>query len=482
MEAAFDWIKAQQIAGDKDVNLVNTQFAIDDKGNIVVVWEEVEGTSGDSNKGSIKGGVLNLINGQLSFKEKPTLISRPNVASYPRLSMNGNGKAVAIWLEGTSIEMSTLQTTVSSKWSLPTTIFTYDKYGAETHLAVDDQGNTLILWLDDYEGHAVRGCYLSYKDGSEWTDLVVSEVNDENKLFKALQIAMNGGIAAAVWELVIQNGEELTSVVIEGAITQISEIEGEDNEWNAFHLSEELGFSYAPQVAVGSITSSKGAVSGRAVAIWRFLNKDNSYSIQCTNNLDGKSVEDWAPAVTLTNNVKNDGYQSIAVESGSDLAFAYWSIGDIADSDPNNIQISESSLSKPSWSDLFDFAFYSSLGPYLDATIFKGTPLVIWLQDKSIEVQNKSINVGYADLQTPSYEVSILTTNNASFPDEQRPMIGSNDKQGQGIIVAMWLENILLEDGSIVQGLMAATGKQISETSKMLIHWGVDEALQSDLP
>jgi len=48
--------------------------------------------------------------------------------------------------------------------------------------------------------------------------------------------------------------------------------------------------------------------------------------------------------------------------------------------------------------------------------------------------------------------------------------------------MAIWLENILLDNGSIVWGLLGATEKERAETSKMLMYWGVDEPLQSDLP
>jgi len=58
-------------------------------------------------------------------------------------------------------------------------------------------------------------------------------------------------------------------------------------------------------------------------------------------------------------------------------------------------------------------------------------------------------------------------------------MIVSNAK---GIFMAIWLENILLDNGSIVWGLLGATEKERAETSKMLMYWGVDEPLQSDLP
>jgi len=87
IEAAVRWDNAQQIAGDIGANIVMAKVAIDNVGNIVVVWKE---NSGDSNKDFIKGGVLNLTDGgRLFFKEPPTLISNPNEsATSPELSMN----------------------------------------------------------------------------------------------------------------------------------------------------------------------------------------------------------------------------------------------------------------------------------------------------------------------------------------------------------------------------------------------------------
>jgi len=466
MEAVVKWNSPKQIAGSVGENVVSAQVAIDNDGNIVVVWEE---TSGDSNKGSIKGSIKGaILNGSLSFKAEPTLISNANVASSPRLSINKNGKAVAIWLEtGDFVKTSTLQTKPlppkTPTWSLPAIALSPNVVGPR--VGVDEYGNTLVIWLRYDQNIFVEGV-SQIGDSSDWSDVFVISQTNEFK-FAPPQIAVNRGIGAAVWEVETLNGDEVTSRIIEGAIAQISS----ENSfaWNKpVALSEASGLSSSPQVAVGS--------SGRAVAIWRFV-EPNSYSasIQCKNISNNSPQECVDTVVTLTNNVKKEGYQSVtAAEGESDLALAYWSTG-------NKVQISKSNLEKPSsWSQVISLtkhAYFASVPPSLDATLLGTRPEVIWSQKRDKEAAGNSlIKIGSINSKG-NPQTSQLTTKNASLPDDPTPMIASNKN---GTIVAMWLENI--QDGSGVQKLMAATGKHSSETSKMLMYWGVDEAFQSDLP
>jgi len=427
------WSQPQQITA----SALYAQVAIDDSGNIVIVWED----------SGIKGGVLKIDNGALSFIEGPTLISTTGSATSVDFSMNGSGKAVAVWLEEDTVQMSTLQTSDKTlKWSPPSTL-SQKTITISPQVAVDEKGNTLVFWFreDDQQNTFVE--VISQNGNNKWSQ--VSDLKNEgsNIVFPNPQIAVNGGIGAAVWKISTLDSNGGVNFIIEGATAKIT---NDSVLWNkTVTLSDATGIPDKPQVAVGS--------NGRAVAIWRFVNDNNVYSIQ-SYDWDTTSIQ------TLISNVNSTGFQDVTAQGsnqGSNLAFAYWSNGLSGPSGfPTDIQFSESTLSKPvlDWSDVGKYTFATDLSSELDATIFNGTPQVIWSQN--ISKTSSSIQVGYPNEATPPSLVAYkLDTLNTNLAQDAEKMIASNDKAG--IIVAIWLRQ---------------SQQQSPETSKMLIYWGVDDS------
>jgi len=245
--------------------------------------------------------------------------------------------------------ISTLETGATEPtWSNPESAHDRGRPILYPQLAVDEQGNSLVIYLD-YDRHLIAGFSNNFQD-----------------IFTIAQVASPQ--VATSHQVETLNGDEVTSRIIEAAIAQINS--DKSFIWNkAVALSEASGLSSSPQVAVDS--------SGRAVAIWRFVEPNSSSaSIQC--KISNNSPHEWVDTVvTLANNVKKEGYQSVAAAKGeSDLALAYWST-------ENKVQIYQSHSESPSsWSEvinLTDAAYFASPFPSLDATIFVGKrPEVIW--------------------------------------------------------------------------------------------------------
>jgi len=446
---AVNWNSSKEIVQfDVGANVVSPQVAIDDKGNIVVVWEE---------NSSIKGGVLNITQGTLSFISGPTLISNLESATSLKLSMNGSGKAVAVWLgENGLVETSTLKTSdLNTGWSTATALSKTAAIGAQ--VGVDEIGNTLVIWLgnDQNNDQNIEGV-SQIGDNSDWSDVVVISQTNEFK-FAPPQIAVNGGIGAAVWEVQTLNesGDEVTSV-IEGAIAQI---EKNSFVWNKPDiLSQKQGNYYNPEVAIGP--------NGHIIAIWRFFETLGSNGVIQCNEYSGGAWGQVDSPTDPNNLVGMGGFQYVAVKD--DLAFAYWI-------DFTSVGVSKSTFPERSWTSFPEFTAFTY---FIDVTLFEGFPQVLWLEAYPPH------NLIQVASFVPTLQEFTLSSDNADIIliNKQIPMIAGNDEKG--IIVAIWLENIHLEDGSIRLGLMAATGIYSSnpETSKMLMYWGVDEALQSDLP
>jgi len=440
---AFTWSLPQEIVG-----AIYAQVAIDDLGNIVIVWEDSR---------FIKGGVLKIVNGVFSFIEGPTSISTGGSARSLDFSMNGSGKAVAVWLEGDTVQTSTLQTNLSPlNWSAPISLSPTTTINiGSPQVAVDEKGNTLVIWYGDDEN------YLSYKFVE-----VVSQIDDSNWsgvnvlkegtifVFETPRIAVNGGIGAAVWNIIEDN-----SFIVEGAIAQI---DNDSISWNKKTLSETTGISYKTQVVV--------TPSGRAVAIWRFFDQGN-YKIQYINNSKSQREEWENKAETLSDSdVTPNGFQYVVAAAAvgkkdeSDLVYAYWS--DMTSDNP--IHFSKSSSQNTPWSEGKLTTHLNNVGMELDATLFQEILQVIWWQNRN------SIQVGYPLPKPPILQAFTLTQNN-DLNFNPLPMIASNDKID--IIVAIWIE---MDAGRKL--LKGAYGQQSAKTSKMLMYWGVDEAFQSNLP
>jgi len=457
-------------------NAEYAELGIDDQGNIVVVWEE---------SGFIKGGVLKIDNGLFSFIEASTSISTGGSALALDFSMNRSGKAVAVWLEGDTVQMSTLQTSDTSlKWSEPMNLggnnTTHMDY---PQVAVDEKGNTLVSWSrSDPQNLFYKFIEVVSQIGdNDWSTPTVLKEGTLS-IFDTPRIAVNGGIGVAVWNIVDTN----SNLIVEGALANIYKdpISWNDNKT----LSDNAGDALNPQVAVTS--------SGRVTAIWRFYDDQKNYKIQCMNN--DFYNETWGPLDTISDsNVMADGLQFVVAASvtdqESDLLYAYWS--NMASSD-HPLYFAKSTSQNIPWSvgqltgGPFDFDL---LGSELGATLFKGTFQLIWWVEYDLAVGGNpgsgSIQVGYPVLsppKPPTLQSFILTKNN-DLNNNINPylMIASNDvaindtNDTKGIIVAIWIETHIKNGQKILKG---AYGQQSPTTSKMLMYWGVDEAFQSDLP
>jgi len=426
------WSSPQQIVPAAEY----AQIAIDHEANIVVVWEEGN---------LIKGGVLEISNNVFSFKSGPTSISTGGSASSLDFSMNG-GKAVAVWLQGDTVQTSTLQTSDTSlTWSVPTTLSQTKTIGSP-QVAVDEQGNTLVSWYRSDEKQSSHKFIevVSQIRNSAWSKVTVLKEGTLS-IADTPRIALNGGIGVAVWN---------NNYIVEGALANI---DNESISWNANKtLSDNTGKSYNPQVAV--------TPSGRVVAIWRFHDDQGNYKIQYRNNDFYNEI--WGtPHALSDSDVTAKGFQYVVADAVAntqfkypDLVYAYWSDMD----SQNPIHFSESTSQNMPWSEGKLITFLN-VGLELDATFFNETLQVIWW---AYLADSGSIQVGYFnEASVPSLAISTVDPLNTNLAQDAGPMIASNNEAG--IIVAIWLEQ---------------SEQQSPETSKMLIYWGVDDSFQSDFP
>lgn len=165
--------------------------AIDNQGNAIAIWSENNGSHHVILASCLQHG---------GAWEAPQLLSDSDKnASIPVIAMNGNGRAIAIWVEiGTeSDEKAVLKSRSCSfghSWEAPLNI--YEAYVIrDINIAVDDSNCAVALWVDPIEGKMQSS---SLSRNGIWGP--VKDVFTSNNYFHSPLLEVDGsGNAVAVW-------------------------------------------------------------------------------------------------------------------------------------------------------------------------------------------------------------------------------------------------------------------------------------------
>lgn len=128
--SAFDWS-------------VHPVFGIDTNGNVTAVWE---GTDPDTFNSIIQSNYLPFGG---SWQGVETLTPNDEVSYSPRLAVNANGDAVAIWQNTDTSNNTTLQGSIapaSGSWGTNEVISTDDMLLSEYEVTISNGGNIAAVW------------------------------------------------------------------------------------------------------------------------------------------------------------------------------------------------------------------------------------------------------------------------------------------------------------------------------------------------
>jgi len=184
----------------------------------------------------------------------------------PQLSMNTSGKAVVVWLmqDQDNSQYSGVVQTSTLDWSIPTALSPGIK-AVEARVGVDEDGNTLVIWLRDSNSSTnvyqslSTDVYQSLIQGvtnvgdNGWSDIVGISKESKDQFISSPQIAVNRslvnqGVGAAVWQFATSLG---AAPIIQGAIGSFQNTTDTFTWSNPLNLSDSSGSASSPQVAVG---------------------------------------------------------------------------------------------------------------------------------------------------------------------------------------------------------------------------------------
>ncbi|MBI2742349.1 MAG: hypothetical protein HYX48_00330 [Chlamydiales bacterium] len=138
------------------------QIAVDTSGNLIAVWVGADGIESST---KLSGG---------SWQATPDLLSDKG-ADSPQIAIGANGKAVAVWREVISSVDTIFAASkiVNGSWSSAQTISSHSYNSAYPKVAVDKNGNAIAIW---YRYHASGDIYSevvvqasSQPFGKSWT-------------------------------------------------------------------------------------------------------------------------------------------------------------------------------------------------------------------------------------------------------------------------------------------------------------------------
>jgi hypothetical protein len=234
-------------------------------------------------------------------------------ATYPRVAIDGSGRAIAVWCEeGLSNELRSSGYTPSTGWSQPQGI------GAQqplvsfyASLAMNDQGSGVAVWyekIDEFEGRTLLGA--RYDPGSAWgpVELIGNDQQYSTAVVSLPHVAIgSNGHIAAVWTV---NRENLIRHI--WANHYVSGV-----GWNGSEQIDTLGHdAWSPRVAVDG--------AGAATAVWLSFDRGPTFGFFSVLANRYSATDGWGAPTFIE--LRDDNAFSPRVQIGTDgTAHSIWS-------------------------------------------------------------------------------------------------------------------------------------------------------------
>ena len=199
------WVHPSSLDDHLSLPGQNTRTPItvaDDNGNGIVLWSQFDGANWRIYKAEYRE------NKWVKSADLADAISpKGGDAKDPRVAMSANGDVVIVW-EQTYNKSSFIYMAEKrgSKWRLPASLDNHispgDKYAWEPDVAMDDSGNTIIVWDQEYE-NSVHVLYKSEYRDSKWYHPISKDdyMNPYGGDALHPRVVMNNhGVALIVWE------------------------------------------------------------------------------------------------------------------------------------------------------------------------------------------------------------------------------------------------------------------------------------------
>ncbi len=267
------------------------QVAMDNNGNAIIVWEQLDGTYYQIYKSEYRSGAW-------THPSSLTANISPDGqnAEFPQVAMDNNGNAVIVWQQSDGTNSQIFKSEYrNGAWTHPASLtanISPDGQNAELpQVAMDDDGNAVIVWYQIDAGGIYYQVFKSEYRNNAWTHpaSVNDYINPDGNGVYSPQAAMdNNGNAVIAWYQEDDAGfyQIFKSEYRSGAWTHPADLT--DN------ISPDGQDASGLQVAMDD--------NGNAVIVWRQFNGTN-WQIFKSEYRNGA----WTHPSSLSDNISPDG-------------------------------------------------------------------------------------------------------------------------------------------------------------------------------
>lgn len=277
------------------------EIAMNELGDVIVVWLQREGTHNQIHSRRFQGGV---------WQEIEPVESIIDHATEAKVTLNSTGTAVVVWKqkENSILSIWVRQFNPVQGWSSARTIENSAVSAFEPSIALNDNGDIVVAWLqaDSDNGNFSDNVWANYRLNGTWSEAVELEsdkVNDAGEFGPPQAAINNNGKGVVVWN--IDDGNTQTDIYA----NQISL----GNSWSEpILLADNSQYSRYPKVAIDlndnvlvvwqETTSSFVSIFAcrfrASTGVWGLPNminngNDDSFNPVIKTDLNGKAITGW---------------------------------------------------------------------------------------------------------------------------------------------------------------------------------------------
>ena len=298
---AKTWGTAIQIEADNLGNAENVQVAVNASGLAVAVWQQSDGVS------------INIWAARYApatgWADPEAIDVSPETKQQPRVAIDAQGNAIVVWLrpEGGQNHLRARRFTPQGGWSTPTPIEDGLGEAGDPQIAMDGAGNAIVVFWQ-HQGGRTDIVAVRYVNGAQWGTPAAIETDSTGDA-SAPQIAMDAaGNAVVVWAWAGASGPPFSFNIWANRYTAGS-------GWGSAGPIDSPNASTAnpnPHVALDGV--------GNAIAVWH--RPDGSWdSIWSSRYVAGSG---WgAPGLIETDNTNSAREARVAFDANGN-AMAVW--------------------------------------------------------------------------------------------------------------------------------------------------------------
>jgi hypothetical protein len=189
-ESTSSWSTIQNLSAEGK-NTSEQQIVMNSVGDAVAVWTQLDGTNIVQASYYTKG---------VSWSTPQTLSAIGELTILPQISIDPLGNAIAVWEGGgdTNNVIRASYYTKGGSWSTIQNLSATDKNSSYPQISMDPLGNAIAIWnLNNGSNHIIQAIY--YTKGVSWSTIQNLSADGENAFSSQITIDRLGN-AIAVWE------------------------------------------------------------------------------------------------------------------------------------------------------------------------------------------------------------------------------------------------------------------------------------------